>query len=115
MGKFIAATSTDGYWDGETQITDVIIIDAASSSAAGALIKTSNLLKKSNWKTVGQNSDWIQMESDKWPGVEVTLESFASYGADTLMEDSRVAKAIRETLAHAKPESLIVADIGPAE
>lgn len=79
-GKVLAATTTEWYWDGHTDITDVLVVDVGASSSRGAFDKALSLLRKRGWEVSDPSVlGRTQMKSDKWEGAWVAVAPLAGY------------------------------------
>ncbi|MEU4579453.1 hypothetical protein [Nonomuraea sp. NPDC023979] len=79
-GKVLGATTTEWYWDGHTDISDVIVVDVGGSSFRDALDRALGHLQGRGWKVTDPASSWrTRLVSGRWSGVSVAVEPLSSY------------------------------------
>ncbi|MBB2744708.1 UNVERIFIED_ORG: hypothetical protein FHR35_004557 [Microbispora rosea subsp. rosea] len=113
-GKLVAQTTAEWYWDGLTEIMDVLVIDTGATDTTDALASATHTLKKRGWRLNDAfPSPSVLMKSDKWREVEVSVEPLSSYdppSSDGLNEelDKRNEQLFRALNMAAGAENLVV-------
>ncbi|MEU0566692.1 hypothetical protein ABZ297_15035 [Nonomuraea sp. NPDC005983] len=83
-GRVLAATTTEWYWDGHTEIADVMVVDVGGSGFRDALDKALGLLRTHGWEAKDPADQWrTRLESNKWDGTWITVEPLINYEVAT--------------------------------
>ncbi|MEO3796334.1 hypothetical protein ABGB14_39565 [Nonomuraea sp. B10E15] len=83
-GRVLAATTTEWYWDGLTEITDILVVDVGGSSFREALDRALGILRARGWKAENPPNLWrTHLKSDTWVNVYIAVEPLMSYDVAT--------------------------------
>lgn len=122
LGEVLAATQRDPSWDGETQVTEVLIIDVgtpasnATTTNWDAMLTAESTaidrLRSRGWLVVGdKDRDATQMESSRWEDTVLSLLPLAF--ADTDDFDPQLIEAIKDARARGRSEALVALEASP--
>ncbi|TDC84760.1 hypothetical protein E1292_49215 [Nonomuraea deserti] len=83
-GRVLATTTTERYWDGHTEITDILVLDVGGSSFRDGLDKALGILRARGWEAEDPPHLWrTRLESDKWDGAWIAVEPLMNYEVAT--------------------------------
>lgn len=90
IGKVLGETTTEGTWEGTTEIENILVVDVGSTSSKEALNKAFHLLGERGWKVTSQNiPKRVMMESTIWEDVHLSVDISNSLDVDSYPEEIR--------------------------
>ncbi|MGS2642759.1 hypothetical protein [Streptosporangium sp. LJ11] len=96
IGKVLAHTKRESYYDGTTHVDDFLLMDVGSSNFDEARAKVRDHLQNRGWKATGGDYRSIRMEAARWEHTVLKIDSFESYDAYGDPLDSPTKKKISE-------------------
>ncbi|MFE0075659.1 hypothetical protein ACFWYW_43015 [Nonomuraea sp. NPDC059023] len=80
MGKVVASTTTEWYWDGHTAIDQVIVVDVGRLDPGDAVATAIRALQQRGWQPIkGVRNSPVGLESGSQAEAEIWVEPLASY------------------------------------
>ncbi|WP_440073707.1 hypothetical protein [Streptosporangium sp. OZ121] len=96
IGKVLAHTKQEFYYDGTTHVDDFLLMDVGSSNFDEARARARGHLQNRGWKATEGGYRSIRMESAKWEHTVLRIDSLESYDAYGDPLDSQTKKKISE-------------------
>lgn len=84
VGKVVASTTTEWYWDGHTDVDQVVVVDIERQTSDDAAATAIRILQQCGWKrTEDVPNSPVVLQSSRWDGASVWVAPFVSYEVPT--------------------------------
>ncbi|MFI9558122.1 hypothetical protein [Nonomuraea endophytica] len=80
VGNVVASTTTEWYWDGHTDIDQVVVVDVGRLNPDDAVTTAIRTLQQRGWqRTKGVQNSPVDLESGSWAETSIWVQPLASY------------------------------------
>ncbi|GIH65394.1 hypothetical protein [Microbispora siamensis] len=69
LGRVVADTTSEWYWEGEHDISAILVVDVGATDAGRALDQVVERLRSHGWKPSTSSVGFVSMESSRWPAT----------------------------------------------